>query len=252
MSCVTSACMIPPVSTPFSTAARIEPSLRIVFSARMWCSWPCSTPRPIARSTPRLVPYSADSMSWVASALPANSTSTNPASTIATIAGAAPVWTTPGSADPEHLLAGGLRLAHAVGDLAHQHRLRLLRGDVGLHEAERLVALVGLRDAHLDARGTADDHHADPDVGHRQRVHPARGAVGVALEDQAAVHLRVADLQPAPLEPHPGLEVGGRVEPVGEDAVHLRLEDLGLAGVDQVDPWVCRRIRDAATPRRPR
>ena len=38
------------------TAARIDPSLRIVFSARMWCSWPCSTPRPIERSTPRLVP----------------------------------------------------------------------------------------------------------------------------------------------------------------------------------------------------
>ena len=35
-------------------------------------------------------------MSWVASALPANSTSTYPASTSATIAGAAPVCTTPG------------------------------------------------------------------------------------------------------------------------------------------------------------
>ncbi len=88
--------MMPPVSTPLSTAALIEPSLRIVLIARMWCSWPCSTPRPIARSTPRLVPYSADSMSWVASALPANSTSTKPEFTIATIAGAAPVWTTPG------------------------------------------------------------------------------------------------------------------------------------------------------------
>ena len=35
-------------------------------------------------------------MSWVASALPANSTSTKPAFTSATIAGAAPVCTTPG------------------------------------------------------------------------------------------------------------------------------------------------------------
>ena len=42
------------------------------------------------------MPYSADSMSWVASALPAKSTSTKPAFTSATIAGAAPVWTTPG------------------------------------------------------------------------------------------------------------------------------------------------------------
>ena len=62
----------------------------------MWCSWPCSTPRPCARSTPSEVPNSDDSMSWVASALPANSTSTKPARTIATIAGAAPVCTTPG------------------------------------------------------------------------------------------------------------------------------------------------------------
>ncbi len=42
------------------------------------------------------MPYSDDSMSWVASALPAKSTSTKPALTIATIAGAAPVCTTPG------------------------------------------------------------------------------------------------------------------------------------------------------------
>ncbi len=35
-------------------------------------------------------------MSWVASALPANRMSTKPASTRATIAGAAPVWTTAG------------------------------------------------------------------------------------------------------------------------------------------------------------
>jgi hypothetical protein len=53
-----------------------EPALRIWLMARMWCSWPCSTPLPAARSTPSEVPYSEASMSWVASALPANSTST--------------------------------------------------------------------------------------------------------------------------------------------------------------------------------
>ena len=30
--------MIPLVSTPCSTAARIDPALRIVLIARMWCS----------------------------------------------------------------------------------------------------------------------------------------------------------------------------------------------------------------------
>ena len=142
------------------------------------------------------MPYSDDSMSWVARALPAKSTSTKPACTIATIAGAAPVWTTPGPADPEHLLARGLGLAHAVGDLAHQHRLRLLRGHLGLHEPERLVGLVRLGHAHLDAGGAAHDEHAGAHVGHRQRVDPRRGAVRVALDDQPAVHLGVGHREP--------------------------------------------------------
>ena len=41
-----------------------------------------------------------------------------------------------GTADPEDLLALGLGLTHALGDLAHEHGLRLLAGDLGLHEAE--------------------------------------------------------------------------------------------------------------------
>ena len=131
--------MMPPVSTPCSTASAIEPALRIVLSARMWCSCPCSTPRPWARSTPSDVPYSDDSMSWVASALPAKRTSTKPALTIATMAGRRSGVDDAGAADPEHLLAGRLGLAHPVGDLAHQQRLRLLAGDVGLHEAEDLL-----------------------------------------------------------------------------------------------------------------
>jgi hypothetical protein len=68
--------MTPPVSTPDSTAAAIEPAARMVLIARMWCSCPCGTPEPLARSTPSDVPNSDDSMSWVASALPANRTST--------------------------------------------------------------------------------------------------------------------------------------------------------------------------------
>ena len=159
-------------------------------------------------------------MSWVASALPANSTSTKPASTSATIAGAAPVCTTPGTADPQHLLAGRLGLAHAVGDLADQHGLRLLAGDVGLHEAERRPrpwSSTGTVD--LDAGGAADDLHAGLHVGHRQRVDAQR--VAGALDDQAAVHLGVLDADPAAVEADPGLEVGGGVEAVGEDAVLL-------------------------------
>ena len=48
--------MIPLVTTPSSTARAIDPDLRIVLSARTWCSWPCSTPWAMLRSRPRLVP----------------------------------------------------------------------------------------------------------------------------------------------------------------------------------------------------
>src|SRR6266545_2560363 len=68
--CSTQACMIPDVSTPCSTALAIEPQRRMVLRARMWCSWPCSTPMPSSRFTPSEVPYRAPSMSWVARAHP--------------------------------------------------------------------------------------------------------------------------------------------------------------------------------------
>ena len=73
---VTSACITPEVMTPCSTAAAIDPARRTRLMARMWCSWPCSTPWPRDRSTPSEVPKIEDSMSWVAIALPPKSTST--------------------------------------------------------------------------------------------------------------------------------------------------------------------------------
>ena len=89
-------CITPEVRTPCSTAAAMEPAPRIRLIARMWCSWPWSTPDPLDRSTPSDVPNSDDSMSCVARALPANSTSTKPPAIRAQNAGAAPVWTTAG------------------------------------------------------------------------------------------------------------------------------------------------------------
>ena len=65
-------------------------------------------------------------MSWVASALPAKSTSTKPALHQRDHRGRGTGVHDAGTADPEHLLARGLGLAHAVGDLADQHRLGLL------------------------------------------------------------------------------------------------------------------------------
>ena len=163
--------MMPPVSTPVSTACRIEPALRIVLSARMWCSWPCSTPRPWARSTPSDVPNSADSMSWVASALPAKSTSTKPASTSATIAGAAPVCTTPGPPTHSTFLPAAFasRMPSATWRTSTACGFSLETSDS--MKPNEPSALVSTGHVDPDAGGAADDLHAGLHVGHRQRVH---------------------------------------------------------------------------------
>jgi hypothetical protein len=122
-------------------------------------------------------------------------------------------------AHPEDLLALGLDLPHPLGDLVHQQRLRLLAGDRRAHEPELLLLAAGDGGRHLDADpvGAAHDCLAGPHVAHR---HVADHRPPVALlDDEAAVHLRPVHPQPVTVEPHEGLEVGGRVEVLREDAV---------------------------------
>ena len=131
-------------------------------------------------------------MSWVASALPANRTSTKPAFTIATIAGAAPVCTTPGPPTQRTFLPAALasRIPSATWRTSTAWGFSVETSD---SMNPKLPARpVRLGHAHLDAGGAAHHEHAGADVGHRQRVDPAGCAVRVALEDQAAVHLGVA------------------------------------------------------------
>ena len=164
--------MMPPVSTPLSTAARIEPGLAdrverpdVVLVAVLDAA---ALGQVDAEATCR---RATDSMSWVASALPAKSTSTKPAFDQRDHRRRGAGVHDARAADPQHLLAGGLGLAHAVGDLAHQHRLRLLAGDVGLHEAERAArpwSITGTSTRMPEA--PHDDLHAGLHVGHRQRV----------------------------------------------------------------------------------
>ena len=73
---VTSVCMRPPVSTPWSTAALMPPQRRMVLMARRWCSWPPATGVPRLRSMPSEVPKRFASMSCVATALPPNTAPT--------------------------------------------------------------------------------------------------------------------------------------------------------------------------------
>ena len=90
--------MTPPVTNPASTAAAIDPCRRTSLMTRRWLAWPPSVGVPSATDTPSDVPSTLDSMSWVANPLPANSTSTQPASTSRARSGAPPVWTTAGPA----------------------------------------------------------------------------------------------------------------------------------------------------------
>ena len=167
-------------------------------------------------------------MSWVASALPAKRMSTIPGVDQRHHRGRGPRVHDTGTTDPQHLLAGRLGLAHAFGHAADQHRLGLLAGDVGLHEAEVLGVLVDHGGGDLDPRRAAHDLHPGLHVGHGQRVDT------VVPDDQAAVHLGVVDLGPPAAQAHPGLEVGRGVEPLGEDTVHLRFRHVRLTGVDLV------------------
>jgi hypothetical protein len=61
------------------------------------------------------------------------------------------------------------------------------------------------------------------------------GAGALTVDDDAAVHLRVLDRDPVTSEPDHGLEVGRRVEVVGEDAVGLGGPEQDLAGIGRVD-----------------
>ena len=84
-----------------------------------------------------------------------------------------------------------------------------------------------------------------PEAPHTTRMPAWTSAIGnvrttsappSCVDDQAAVHLGVAYVDPVPVEPDLGLEVGAGVEAVREDAVLLGRADLRLAGVDLVDP----------------
>ena len=97
-----------------------------------------------------------------------------------------------GPGDPQDLAALPLHLAHLLGDLAHQQRLRLLAGHLRVHELERLLVRLVLahREHHLDAARAADDPVAAADVADRDGAHPA------VVDHQPAVHLRVLDRHP--------------------------------------------------------
>ena len=94
-----------------------------------------------------------------------------------------------------------------------QQRLRLLRGDVGVHELEvaHVAGALGRMDTH--AVLADDDAIAGMYAVHRHRAHRR------VADDDGAVHLGVLDRVPAAVDAHVGREVGRRVEAGGQHAV---------------------------------
>ena len=173
MSCVTIACMTPPVSTPCSTAAAIEPALRIWLIARMWCSCPCSTPLPRRQVDPerRAVERGLDVVGGqrVAGEQHVDVARLDEGDHRRRGAGVHDGRT----ADPEHLAAVGLHLAHLRGDLPQQQRLRLLARHRGAHEAEASLVPSRHREHDLHPAGAADDLVPGAHVADRHRAYPA-------------------------------------------------------------------------------
>ena len=148
-----------------------------------------------------------------------------------------------GPADPQDPLAGGLHLAHPVGDLAHQQRLRLLAGDLRLHELEDAVRRRRSRAAASSPgrRSRRRRWHRRLDVGHRHGADPRRRGRSTTTSPQSISGF--CDRHPVAAEADLGLQVGGRVEVVGEHAVLGRLgRSPPRPGRPWLTPWVCSRI----------
>ncbi len=122
--------------------------------------------------------------------------------------------------DPQHLLAGGLGLAHPLRHLVDEKRLGLLRRHRRRHEPEAHVGGVHaglLRRRHADAPDAQHHLHARAGVVHGQGPGPS----GVRVIDDPAVHLRGVDVDPAAVHPDAGGQVRRRVEALRQDTVPL-------------------------------
>ena len=176
-------------------------------------------------------------MSWVARAFPAKSTSTYPASTSATIAGAAPVCTTAGPPTQSTFLPSALtsRICWAIWRTSRACGFSEDTSDFMNSKPPALRSIAGsgttLTPLAPHTIWSPALHVAD-----RDRARPVTG------HDDPAVHLGVLDRHPVRCQPDDRLEVGRGVEVVGEHAVGLHLRSTTSPGSVRLTPWVCSRI----------
>ena len=121
-----------------------------------------------------------------------------------------------GAGDGDRQLALALHLAQHARHLAHDLRLRLLAAHSRGHELERLALARPFERDHANTPVTRHKEVTGLRVAHRRHLRRARHRTHA----DAAVHLRVRHTHPLAAEPHERLEIGARVEALGEHAIH--------------------------------
>ena len=110
---------------------------------------------------------------------------------------------------------------HGLGDLPDGHALGFLAGDRAGHELEQVLPCRHLR--REDAQSLPADHDgvALAHIGHRH----ARAARAFGIDQDAAVHLLIFDLDPLAVQANLCPVVRGAVEAFGKRPVHVRRDN---------------------------
>ena len=167
---------------------------------------------------PSDVPSSADSMSCVASALPAKSTSIQPAAISRSRYMPAPVWMMAGPADEEDLQAARAHVGHAPRHRGDGQLLGPLGRDLARHEAEHVRRVLARRRHDLHARGRRRGR-GRPCCTRCTGVQIACGPSARSRSTTPQSISMCVDRQPAPAGADERREVGRRVELLREHAV---------------------------------
>ena len=201
----------------------MPPARLTALMAKRWCRLPPSTARPLIWQTPRLVLRIAFSTSWTAKALPVRSTSTQPSRTRRARCTSPPECTIAGPATTTIFSPRLAGLPHLPGRALDGDPLVDLGRDVVRHEAEDRVVAAALGRPHPDARGPAGPPARPSSPGPASRSGaPRRAARGRSPSSGPGPR------SSSPSNAHEGVEVGGGVELVGQDAVGLRAGEPGV------------------------
>ena len=126
------------------------------------------------------------------------------------------------------------RAEYFHGDLPDGDALGLFGGDGAVHEFKRLPYAFALLGEYTHAGVTNHDGLATLDIGHRH----AAGDLGVAIDQDAAIHFLVGNLNPVTVEPNFGALVGGAVKAFGERPGNIGVFQPGVVERSRHGPMI--------------